>query len=85
MAVTHTWGHFECSGGYISTGIAKIYHNIGHDKYEVFTQIRQQGTEVVVTGIYSTYFTCAVRNSSGTLVSAPFSFEVVGHNYQPPL
>lgn len=81
MGVTKIWGAKSISGGYISTGMFRCNHNVNHYNYCVFTQPKQQNIEIVVTGAYATYFTCEVRNrSTGTLVSAYFSFQIVGNN-----
>lgn len=68
------------SGGFISTGIAKVEHNLGHTKYNVFTQKRHHADEITVTGIYATSFTVEVRRN-GTLISSDFDFNIIGNNY----
>lgn len=80
MGVIKTWGAKNVYGGFISTGIAKIEHDIGHTKYNVFTQKRYHADEITVTGIYSTYFTVQVRRN-GTLISSEFDFNIIGDNY----
>lgn len=80
MGVSKTWGGKDFGGGFISTGVAKITHNLGHTKYNVFTQKRYHTDEITVTGIYSTYFTVEVRRN-GQLTNSLFDFNVVGDNY----
>lgn len=81
MQAYKIWGAKDISGRYISTGIFKASHNLNHTQYIVHTQARERNIEIVVTGIYPTYFTCEVRNKSGNLISAKFDFSIVGNNY----
>ena len=80
MGVTKTWGAKNVGGGFISTGIARIEHDIGHTKYNVFTQKRNPTDSISVTGLYSTYFTIEVRRN-GVLTSSQFDLNVIGDNY----
>lgn len=81
MPVEMIWGAKTVTGGYTSTGMFRGNHSLNHTKYGVYTQIRRRDIEVVVTGIYSTYFTCECRTKSGVLTNGFFDFHLVGDNY----
>lgn len=77
--------HFKNSklnvdGGFISTGIAKILHGLGHTKYGVVTQKSNHSDSITITAKYSTYFTAEVRRN-GQLTSSEFDFTMIGDNY----
>lgn len=80
MGVTKIWGAKNVGGGFISTGIAKITHNLGHTKYSVNTQKRYHKDNITVTGIYSDHFTVETRRD-GVLTSVMFDFDMIGDNY----
>ena len=82
MGVDIYWknSRLEVGGGFISTGIAKITHNLGHTKYGVSTQKRYHKDNITVTGLYSDYFTVEVRRD-GVLFSSEFDFDMAGDNY----
>ncbi len=81
------WGAVQVTGSqWISTGIMRIDFQrpaglIKTADYDIFCQPRTSGQRCVVTGLYSTYFTVEVRNSSGALANLGFSFQMVGNNY----
>lgn len=66
----------------ISTGVYRIEHDLGHRKYNVFTQARVSGIYTVVTALEMYYAVVEVRNiSNGALRSAPFDVTFIGDNY----
>jgi hypothetical protein len=81
------WGAVQVTASqWISTGIMRIDFQrpaglVKTADYDIFCQSLTSGQECIVTGKYSTYFTVAVRNSSGALANLAFSFQMVGNNY----
>lgn len=80
LRVHYQKGRLNLQGGFISQGVAKITHDLGHDRYNVITQKRNRTHSVIVTGVYSTYFTVETR-SNGSLISLNFDFTMTGNNY----
>lgn len=70
---------------WISTGVMRVDiqrpNGLILGGYDVFCQSLSRGQTCVVTGVYTTYFTVEVRNSSGALANLDFSFMLVGDNY----
>lgn len=81
------WGAVVITNrSWISTGVMRVDFQrpaglVKTADYDVFCQSLTSGQRCVVTGVYSTYFTVEVRNSSNALANLDFSFMMVGNNY----
>ena len=81
------WGAVQAtSKRWTSTGIMRVDFQRPHGlvksaDYDIFCQPSLRGQTCIVTGMYSTYFTVEVRNSSGALANLDFAFLMVGDNF----
>lgn len=85
---TYHWGKFALAVGKTevwvdrdSSGMYKVYHSIGHDRY-IPTVTPQKGGALMVEmlDVYSNYFTFKLYNRSGVVASSAFNFQCIGSN-----